>query len=340
MKLTQVHNPKNRFLSQHFEWDEEIPEVKTEVFEERSKSIITHNNSPDVGFDFSINPYRGCTHACIYCFARPYHEYLGWGAGTDFETKIVAKVNSAELLYKELMKASWKGDTLAFSFTSDPYIPLEGTYELTRKCLEVCLEFRNPVSIITKSALIMRDIDLLKELNEKANVTVVFSIPVLDLEISRAIEPNTPSPQARLKAIEKISATGIKTGMAIAPIIPGLNDFNIAEVVKAGAESGATFAFINMLRLPGNVAPYFVQRLEERLPLKSSKVLNRVREMRDGKLNNAEFGQRMRGKGNHWDMITNLFKIACEKHGLNKKHDRFPKMNTFSRPGSQISLFD
>lgn len=339
MKLTRVHNPKNRFLSQHLEWDEEIPEVKTEIFEEHSKSIITHNNSPDVGFDYSINPYRGCTHACIYCFARPYHEYLGWGAGTDFETKIVAKVNAAELLYKELMKPSWKGDTLAFSFTSDPYIPLEGTYELTRKCLEVCLEFRNPVSIITKSTLILRDLDLLKELNEKALATVVFSIPVLDLEISKAIEPNTPSPQARLKALEKVAATGIKTGMAIAPIIPGLNDFNIAEVVKAGADAGVTFAFINMLRLAGNVAPYFVQKIEAGLPNKSRKILNRVREMRDGKLNNPNFGERMKGKGNHWDMITRLFKIACDKYGVNKKHLSYPKANTFIRPGSQMQLF-
>lgn len=321
------------------DWEGDNPETKVEVFEEHSKSIITKNNSPDVGFDYSINPYRGCTHACIYCFARPYHEYLGWGAGTDFETKIVAKVNAPELLYQELMKPSWKGETLAFSFTSDPYIPLEGKYQLTRRCLEVALEFRNPVSVITKSTLIMRDLDLLKQFNEKATIGVVFSIPVMDRAISKVLEPNTPSPEARLRAMKEISDAGIKVGVAVAPIIPGLNEFNIPDVVKNAAEAGATFGFINMLRLAGNVAPYFIEKLESGLPTKSSKIINRVREMRDGKLYNSNFGERMKGKGKHWDMIVNLFKISCERYGLNQKHDRHASENTFRRPGEQISLF-
>jgi DNA repair photolyase len=339
MKLTKAQNPPNRFQTQHLVWDEEIPETKTEVYEERAKSIITKNNSPDVGFDHSINPYRGCSHACIYCFARPYHEYLGWGAGSDFETKLVAKVNAPELLYKELMKPSWKGDTLAFSFTSDPYIPLEGKYELTRGCLEVALKFRNPVSVITKSPLILRDLDLLTEFNREAEVGVAFSIPVLDNEISRVIEPGTPSPEARLKALSKLAENGIRTGVAIAPIIPGLNDYNIPEIIKRIADAGAEFAFINMLRLPGNVAPYFVEKIEAGLPLKSKKILNRVKEMRDGRLNNPNFGERMKGKGNHWEMIKNMFRVACEKYGLNKKDDRHRKRDTFCRPGSQIELF-
>jgi DNA repair photolyase len=339
MKLVPVRNPPNRFSDSQIEWLEEIPLVKTEIFEEKAKSIITRNNSPDVGFDYSVNPYRGCTHACTYCFARPYHEYLGWGAGTDFETKIVAKINAPELLYIELMKPSWKGKTLSFSFTSDPYIPLEGSYQLTKRCLEVCLEFRNPVAIITKSTLILRDLELLKELNQKTNLTVVFSLPVLDSDYSKAVEPNTPAPPARLKAIKKLTAENIRVGLAVAPIIPGLNDSNIPEIIKQGAKAGISFAFMNMIRLPGNVANYFVEKLEEKLPLRKDKILNRIREMRDGKLYNPNFGERMRGKGEHWHLITDLFKLSCQRYGLNTNPPE-KKENPFRRPSNQGRLFD
>ncbi|MEP6925355.1 MAG: PA0069 family radical SAM protein [Pyrinomonadaceae bacterium] len=339
MKLVKIENPPNRFRRTEVEWDEETPVAAVEVFEETAKSIITRNNSPDVGFEFSVNPYRGCTHACTYCFARNYHEFLGWGAGTDFETKIVVKTNAPELLRKELMRRSWKGDALAFSFTSDPYLPLEGSYELTRKCLEVCLEFRNPISIVTKSTLILRDLNLLLELNRLANLIVIFSLPVLDLEISRAIEPNTPTPSARLKAIEKLTAAGINVGLAVAPVIPGLTDSEIPQILRLGADAGVKFAFMSMLRLPGSVEAYFVAKLAERLPTKKDKILNRIREMRDGKLSNSNFGERMRGAGEHWNVITQLFRLSCKRYGINTELIEFKK-DTFRRPRQQMSLFD
>ncbi len=198
--MRYVANPPNPWLTHSIEWLGEPPQGKIEVFEEtETRSIISTNDSPDVAFDHSVNCYRGCMHGCTYCFSRPTHEYLGYGAGTDFERKIVAKVRAAELLRSELMKPSWKGDQIVFSFTSDPYIPLEANYKLTRRCLEVCAEFRNPIGIVTKSALIRRDIDVLQKLSEEASVGVYFSIPFADYDIARAVEPFAPSPKARFR---------------------------------------------------------------------------------------------------------------------------------------------
>src|SRR5262245_28474382 len=231
--MRHVNNPPNPWLSARHEWIGEPPEAKLEVFEETAtRSIITNNNSPDIPFDYSINCYRGCTHACTYCFSRPTHEYLGFGAGTDFETRIVAKVRAPELLREELMKKSWKGDVLVFSFTSDPYIPLEANYQLTRRCLEVCLEFRNPVSIITKSALIGRDIELTKRLADEADARVFFTIPFLDHDVNRALEPYAPFPEARFGAMKDLADAGIEVGLAIAPIIPGLNEQDIPGLLE------------------------------------------------------------------------------------------------------------
>ncbi len=339
MKLVQINNPPNRFRAAEVEWDEEPPSAALEIFEETAKSIITRNNSPDVGFEFSVNPYRGCTHACTYCFARNYHEFLGWGAGTDFETKIVAKTNAPELLRKELMRPGWKGDSLAFSFTSDPYLPLEGSFELTRRCLEICLEFRNPVSIITKSTLILRDLEILLELHRLTNLTVIFSLPTIDLATSRAIEPNTPTPSARLKAAQKLTTAGITVGLAVAPVIPSLTDAEIPEILRCGAAAGVKFAFMSLLRLPGSVEDYFVAKLEESLPTKKDKILNRIREVRGGKLYNSSFGERMRGTGERWDIITKLFELSCRRYGINTQPIEF-KTNTFERPNRQMNLFD
>ena len=339
MKFVQINNPPNRFRATEVEWDEEPPTTALEVFEETAKSIVTRNNSPDVGFEFSVNPYRGCTHACTYCFARNYHEFLGWGAGTDFETKIVAKTNAPELLRKELMSTNWKGDSLAFSFTSDPYLPLEGSFELTRRCLEICLEFRNPVSIVTKSTLILRDLGILLALHRQANLAVIFSLPTLDLATSRAIEPHTPTPAARLKAIEKLTAAGITVGLAVAPVIPGLTDAEIPKILGCGADAGVKFAFMSLLRLPGSVKDYFVARLEESLPSKKDKILNRIREVRGGQLYNSNFGERMRGTGERWAVITKLFEMSCRRYGINTEPINF-KANTFQRPGQQMNLFD
>src|SRR5437870_10002759 len=295
-----VENPPNSWLTHSVEWIGEPPAAKIEVFEEtETRSIISTNESPDVAFDHSINCYRGCVHGCTYCFSRPTHEYLGYGGGTDFERKIVVKVRAPELLRKELMKSSWKGDEIVFSFTSDPYIPLEANYKLTRRCLEVCAVFRHPVGILTKSALIRRDIDVLQRLAKEASVGVYFSIPFADYEIARAVEPFAPSPKARFEAMKALAEAGIEVGIGIAPTIPGLTS-DIPELLQRAKDCGAKKAFINMLRLPGSVAPYFEQRLREKLPTKDDRVLNRIREARGGKLNSSVFGHCMRGKADYW----------------------------------------
>ncbi len=338
--MRYIENPPNPWLTHSVEWIGEPPEVKLEVFEEtETKKIITHNNSPDVGFDYTVNCYRGCIHGCTYCFSRPTHEYLGYGAGSDFDRKIVAKVNAPELLRKELMKSSWKGDEIVFSFTSDPYIPLEAHYKLTRRCLEVCAEFQQPIGIITKSAMIRRDIDVLQELSRNASLGVFFTIPFLDVEAARAVEPYAPLPEARLHAMEALASAGISVGIGIAPVIPGLSN-DIPLLLKRAKEAGATQAFINMLRLPGSVAPYFEEQLYAKLPTKADRILNRIREAREGKMNSSVFGERMRGKGQYWEAAERLFKIHSGRLGFNKRAEhRKARESTFKRPTAQASLF-
>ncbi|MEP6637279.1 MAG: radical SAM protein [Acidobacteriota bacterium] len=338
--MQYVENPPNPWLTHSVEWLGEPPETKLEVFEEtNTRSIISHNDSPDVSFDYSLNCYRGCIHGCTYCFSRPTHEYLGYGAGTDFDRKIVVKVNASELLRKELMKPSWKGDEIVFSFTSDPYLPLEAHYKLTRRCLEVCAEFRNPVGVITKSALIRRDIDVLQTLSRNASLSVFFTIPFTDREAARAVEPFAPLPEARFHAMEALAVAGIKVGIGIAPVIPGLTT-DIPVLLKRAKDAGATHAFINMLRLPGSVAPYFQERLEAKLPTKANRILNRIKEAREGKMNSSVFGERMRGKGQYWEATERLFRIHCERLGFNNKMPRATeKQSTFRRPTAQASLF-
>jgi DNA repair photolyase len=344
IRMRYVNNPPNPWNSTNLEWIGEPPEARIEVFEEdATRSIITHNNSPDVGFDYSVNVYRGCTHACAYCFSRPTHEYLGFGAGTDFESKIVVKVHAPELLRRELMRSSWKGDEIVFSFTSDPYLPLEAHYRLTRKCLAVCLEFRNPVGIVTKSALVRRDIDILTELSRQASVSVFFSIPFNDCETARALEPFVPSPDARFKAMEMLAGAGIPVGIAVAPVILGLSDSHIPALLKRAHDAGAKTAFMSLLRLPGSVAPYFEQKLREKLPGKADRILNRQREARGGKLNSGEFGERMRGKSEQWKIVVQMFELQCKRLGLNQEmagaYTQTPA-NTFRRPSAQRTLFD
>jgi DNA repair photolyase len=338
--MNYVENPPNPWLTHSVEWLGEPPEAKLEVFEEtNTRSIISHNDSPDVSFDYSLNCYRGCIHGCTYCFSRPTHEYLGYGAGTDFDRKIVVKVRAPELLRQELMKPSWKGDEIVFSFTSDPYIPLEAHYKLTRRCLEVCAEFCNPVGVITKSALIRRDIDVLQELTRVASLGVFFTIPFTDRDSARAVEPFAPLPAARFHAMAELAAAGIKVGIGIAPVIPGLTT-DIPELLKRAKDAGATHAFINMLRLPGSVAPYFQERLHAKLPTKANRILNRIKEAREGKLNSSVFGDRMRGKGQYWEATERLFRIHCDRLGFNKKLVRATaSQTTFRRPSAQPSLF-
>jgi DNA repair photolyase len=340
--MRYIENPPNPWLIHSVEWIGEPPTAKIEVFEEtETRSIISSNDSPDVAFDHSINCYRGCPHGCTYCFSRPTHEYLGYGAGTDFERKIIAKVNAPELLRKELMKPSWKGDEIVFSFTSDPYIPLEANYKLTRRCLEVCAEFRNPVGVITKSALIRRDVDVLQRLSQEASVGVYISIPFADYATARAVEPFAPSPNARFEAMKTLAEAGIQVGIGIAPTIPGLST-DIPGLLKRAKDCGATKAFMNMLRLPGSVAPYFEQRLREKLPTKADRVLNRIRDARGGKLNSSVFGDRMRGKGQFWEAQHKLFEVYSKRLGFNEQRvgsERHTRVNTFRRPSPQGSLF-
>jgi len=338
--MRYVENPPNPWLTQSVEWIGEPPEIKLEVFEETdTRKIITHNDSPDVGFDYTVNCYRGCIHGCTYCFSRPTHEYLGYGAGTDFDRKIVVKVNAPKLLRQELMKPSWKGAEIVFSFTSDPYVPLESHYKLTRQCLEICAEFHQPIGIITKSALIRRDIDVLQELSRNASLAVFFTIPFTDVETARAVEPYAPLPEARFHAMQSLAEAGITVGIGIAPVIPGLSS-DIPQLLKRAKESGAEMAFINMLRLPGSVAPYFEERLRDELPTKADRVMSRIREARDGKVNSSVFGERMRGKGEYWKATERLFKIHSERLGFNKKRThRTPATSTFRRPTTQASLF-
>ncbi len=343
--MRYVENPPNPWLDTTVEWIGEPPETKVEVFEEtETRTIITHNNSPDVDFDYSVNCYRGCTHACSYCFSRPTHEYLGYGAGTDFESKIVAKVRAPELLRRELTKPSWKGDEIVFSFTSDPYLPLEAHYKLTRKCLEVCLEFRNPVGIVTKSALIRRDIELLAQLARNAAVAVYFTIPFDDYETARAVEPFAPSPDARFRAMAELAGAGIPVGIGIAPVILSLNDSHIPTLLKRARDAGAKSAFMTMLRLPGSVAPYFETKLRERMPTKADRILNRLREARGGKLNSSEFGERMRGHSEQWRVVKRMFDLHCKRLGFNKeeteKEGAGMRPSTFRRPSAQGALFD
>src|SRR4030095_12617370 len=338
--MRYVVNPPNPWLTHSVEWIGEPPAAKIEVYEEtETRTIISSNDSPDVAFDHSIHCYRGGVHGCTYCFSRPTHEYLDFGAGTDFDRKIVVKVRAPELLRKELMKPSWKGDEIVFSFTSDPYIPLEANYKLTRQCLEICTEFRNPLGIITKSALIRRDIDVLQQLTKDARVGVFFTIPFTDREVARAVEPYAPLPEARFHAMADLAAAGITVGIGIAPVIPGLST-ELPVLLKRAKEAGATLAFINMLRLPGSVAPYFEERLREKLPTKADRVINRILEARGGKLNSSVFGERMRGKGEYWAATERLFKIHSERLGFNRsgKHNARPE-STFRPPSHQGNLF-
>ena len=336
-------NPGNRFERLHSavsEWDEaeDASSPDTVLLKDTTRSIIAYNDSPDVGFDASINPYRGCEHGCIYCFARPNHEYLGFSAGLDFETKILVKEQAPELLRRELMLPSWKPQTLAISGVTDAFQPIEKRLKLTRRCLEVLAEFRNPVVIITKNELVTRDIDLLSELARHGAALVFISVTSLRSELARTLEPRASQPQRRLAAIEALASAGIPVGVLVAPIIPGLTDHEMPGILAASRKAGAVTAGYVPLRLPFGLAPLFEEWLTLHAPAQKEKVLNRVREIRGGKLNDPNFRSRLRGEGEYAGQLRKLFEIACRKSGLNASR---PKLSAeaFRRPGSQMSLF-
>jgi len=316
-----AENPSNRFEQTAYErdaeWNEpDDPTPKTQFYRDSSASIITYNNSPDVGFKASVNPYRGCEHGCIYCYARPYHEYLGFSAGLDFETKIVVKENAPELLRHELSSRKWKPQVLAMSGVTDPYQPVERRLQITRKCMEVLVEFRNPVAVITKNLLVTRDIDLLADLAHDNAAAVFLSVTTLDPALARVMEPRTAQPAARLQAIEKLVQAGVPTGVLIAPVIPGLTDHELPSIIKAAAEAGAKFAGFVPVRLPFGVGELFEQWLERHFPDRKAKVLAQIRAMRGGKLNDPNFGSRMRGEGIFAEQLRDLFHVATRKAGI------------------------
>jgi DNA repair photolyase len=337
-------NPANRFEKIHLERDEDWnPEEDvaphTQFLVDHSKTAITYNDSPDIGFNASLNPYRGCEHGCIYCYARPTHEYLGFSSGLDFETKIMVKQNAPELLRAELSSPKWKPQTLVMSGVTDCYQPVERKLKLTRRCLEVLAEFRNPVAIITKNFLVTRDIDVLSELAKFNCASVCLSVTTLDKDLRKVMEPRTSPPIARLAAIKKLAEAKIPVSVNVAPIIPGLTDHEMPAILKAAREAGAISAGFTVVRLPYANAPLFEKWLETHFPDRKEKVLNRIKAMRGGKMYDAEWGKRMRGEGIFAEQIAQMFEVAKRKAGFKDEHGELSTEH-FRRPGgNQLSLF-
>ena len=316
-------NPPNRFDRLHYEPDpdaepdEDSPRSPLTVFQtDHARSIVTENDSPDIPFRYSLNPYRGCEHGCAYCFARPSHEYLGYNAGLDFETKILVKEQAPELFREFLCRDGWKPEPVVLSGVTDPYQPAERHFRVTRGCLEVALEARQPVSLITKNALILRDLDLLRELAAADLVHVNVSVTTLDTALARALEPRTSTPAARLRAVEMLAGAGVPVRVLVAPVIPGLNDSEIPAILAAVKQAGAHTAGYQLLRLPGAVAPVFREWLERERPSVVERIEGRVRAVRGGKLNDASFGTRMTGTGELARQIGELFRLFVRRHGL------------------------
>jgi DNA repair photolyase len=320
-------DPPNRFERlrheldfEHLEWDQEYLQAlqnrKIEYLTDSSRTVVSENDSPDVGFRFSVNPYRGCAHGCSYCYARNTHEYLGFNAGLDFETKIVVKQDAPALFREFLAREDWQPEPINFSGVTDCYQPAERQFRLTRGCLEVALECRQPVYIITKNALVLRDLDLLREMAAERLVQVYVSITTLDAELARVMEPRTSIPWGRLRAVRVLADAAIPVGVMVAPVIPGLNDAEIPSILEAAKQAGAGTAGYILLRLPLTVKPVFLEWLHRTQPLKAEKVEARMRETHGGKMNDSEWGRRMVGSGELAEQIRNLFRLFAQKHGL------------------------
>ena len=340
-------NPAHRFdsvertfLDDGWESLADLPPLKTEIFIETPKSIITRNESPDISFDRSINPYRGCEHGCTYCYARPAHAYMGLSPGLDFESKLFIKPNAAALLREELTATNYTPRTIALGANTDPYQPIEKQYRITRQIIEVLAEFKHPFGIVTKNGMVTRDIDLLKPLAEMGLVKVALSITTLDGKLARAMEPRASTPAKRLAAIEALSAAGIPTVVMIGPVIPGLNDHEIENILKAARGAGAREAGYTMLRLPYEVKGIFKDWLEKAYPDRYARVMAQVKDVRSGKETSAKFGERMTGSGPVAWMIGRRFQLACQKLGLNASRLKL-RTDLFERPvqvGQQLEL--
>ncbi len=336
--MRHVLNPPNPYDRYSAEYVGEPPPTKLEIFEETAtKKVITKAFASDWegGWRYTVNCYRGCIHGCTYCFARQYHEYLGYGAGTDFETKIVVKPNTPRLLREELKKTRDKMPHIDFSFATDPYLPLEAEYQLTRQCLEVCAEFRVPVGVITKSPLVTRDIDVLLNL---AKVSVFFSLPFLTKESSNPFEPYTPVPEARFRAMKTLSDAGIQTGIGIAPVIPGYNESDIPGLLERAKDAGATRAFMSMLHLDtDSIENYFVEKMYERIPTKAAKIINTMKRERGGSLRHRTYKERSTGKTEQWEVTTKLFDFHAKRLGF-RQHEKLAEPEPVAIPVQQ-SLF-
>jgi DNA repair photolyase len=346
-------NPPNRFerLQVAFDADafqperdgapDERPDPRTQFFHDATESLLTRNDSPDIPFSWGLNVYRGCEHGCAYCYARPYHEYLGWSSGLDFETKILVKLRAPALLRRELSSPNWLPELISMSGATDCYQPAERHFRLTRQCLEVFAELRHPVGLITKSHLVTRDCDLLNELARWNCVSVFVTITTLDSDLARKLEPRAARPEHRLHAIRQLAAAGVPVGVMTAPIIPGLTEHEIPAILDAAAAAGARRAGYVVLRLPWEVKEVFSTWLDLHAPSKKARVLDRVRALRGGALNVSEWGARMKGEGLFAEQIHDLFAVAARRAGLN--HDRSRReISTahFRRPGgTQLSLF-
>jgi DNA repair photolyase len=331
-----VENPANRFERLHVEIDpdahaggaaadpdhppssEDAARLPTVLLRDTSRSLITHNDSPDVGFSHSLNPYRGCEHGCIYCYARPTHEYLGFSAGLDFESRILVKEDAPRLLQAELAAPSWRPETLVMSGVTDPYQPVERRLGIARGCLEVLAASRHPVAVITKNELVTRDLDLLVELARHQAARVMLSITTLDGELARCMEPRASHPRDRLEAVTRLAAAGVPVGVMVAPIVPAITDHEIPAILEAAAAAGARAAGYTVMRLPGAVAGLFETWLGRHFPERREKVLNRIRDLRGGRLNDPRFGSRMHGEGIFAQQIRALFESARRRHGLDQ----------------------
>ncbi|MDE2851434.1 MAG: PA0069 family radical SAM protein [Acidobacteriota bacterium] len=342
-------NPRNRFerIDIDFEPGESVAErgvsPSTELFRDHSKTILSRNDSPDIGFEYSLNPYRGCEHGCIYCYARPTHEFLGFSAGLDFESRILVKERAPELLRKALLNPRWKPQVIVLSGVTDPYQPIERKLQITRRCLEILAEFRNPVAIITKNHLVTRDLDLLLELNRFQACGVYLSITSVSASLSARMEPRASTPRRRFDALRELSAAGIPCGVMAAPIIPGLNDDQIPAILEAAAEAGANRAGYILVRLPHGLRELFSNWLATHFPDRRDRVLNRLREARDGNLNDPRFHHRMKGGGEYAEQIGRLFETVRRRVGLDGGRSRrlgSPSASAFRRRTDQRSLFD
>ncbi|MBL8722987.1 MAG: PA0069 family radical SAM protein [Planctomycetes bacterium] len=337
--MRPVDNPPNPWLSSHVDYLGEPPDQPLVVYEEQASSILSENDSPDLPFRWSLNPYRGCFHGCAYCYARPTHQYLGFGAGTDFERRIVAKTNAAQLLRAHLQRQSWQGEPIVFSGVTDCYQPLEAHYRLTRACLEVCREFRQPVDLITKGALVARDVDLLGNLAQHRAARVFVSVPFAVAADSRAIEPFVAAPERRFAAMRALADAGVEVGVSVSPLIPGLNDHQVPEILERARAAGATLAFHVLLRLPAEVEQVFEARLRAAFPDRADKVLSLLGGMRDGQRNEARFHARMRGQGPRYAIVEQLFTKVARRLGFTPRSELVPRVSPFRRPFAQQSLF-